>query len=112
MKIAVVGLGAAGLGAAWAAAERGHEVVGFEQFDLDNQPASSGGRGKIIRFGYDDPFYASLMRQTMAEWERLESLTGREIMRRNGGLHAGTAADMAVVAGGIANAGQPHEEIT
>ena len=110
--MAVVGLGAAGLGAAWAAAERGHEVVGFEQFDLDNQPASSGGRGKIIRFGYDDPFYASLMRTTMGQWERLESLTGREIMRRNGGLHMGTPADMEIVAGGIRDAGQPYEEVT
>lgn len=112
MKIAVVGLGAAGLGAAWAAAERGHEVIGFEQFDLDNQPASSGGRGKIIRYGYDDPFYAALMRTTMAQWERLESLTGRDIMRRNGGLHMGTPADMEIVAGGIGAAGQPFEEVT
>lgn len=112
MKIAVVGLGAAGLGAAFAAAERGHEVVGFEQSDLDNQPASSGGRGKIIRFGYDDPFYASLMRETLAQWERLAALTGREIMRRHGGLHMGTPADMETVVGGMRDAGQPYEEVT
>lgn len=106
MKIAVVGLGAAGLGAALAAAEAGHDVVGFEQYDLDYQPASSGGRGKIIRFGYGTPFYADLMRSTYARWQRLAKQTDRTLMSLHGGMHVGSAEHIAVVAAGITEAGQ------
>jgi len=108
-KVAVIGLGAAGLGATWSAAERGCDVVGYEQSDLDNQPASSGGRGKIIRFGYDDPFYADLMRETMPQWEALARQTGRTLMRLRGGFHTGTRDDVATVSGAIRDAGQPYE---
>jgi sarcosine oxidase len=111
MRIAVVGLGAAGLATASAAAEAGHEVVGFEQSDLDNQEASSGGRAKIIRFGYDDPFFADLMRSTMHRWEELSRRTGTRLMDRHGGLHMGSADAMAVVANGIADAGQRYEDL-
>src|SRR5258708_39779896 len=96
-KVAVIGLGAAGLGAAWSAADRGCDVVGYEQSDLDNQPASSGGRGKIIRFGYDDPFYADLMRETMPRWDALARQTCRTLMRLRGGFHTGTSDDVATV---------------
>lgn len=108
-RVAVIGLGAAGLGAAWSAAEQGCDVVGYEQSDLDNQPASSGGRGKIIRFGYDDPFYADLMRETLPRWEALAKQTGRTLMRLRGGFHTGTSDDVATVSGAIRDAGQPYE---
>lgn len=110
--LAVIGLGANGLGAALSAARRGFTVTGYEQSDLDNQPASSGGRGKIIRFGYDDPFYADLMRTTLGTWQDLAARTGRNLMVRHGGLHIGTPAEMAVVAGGIEGAGQPLERVS
>jgi sarcosine oxidase len=109
IKLAVIGLGAAGLGAACSAAERSCEVIGYEQSDLDNQPASSGGRGKIIRFGYDDSFYADLMRTTMPRWEALARQTGRTLMRLRGGFHTGTADNIATVSGAIRDAGQPYE---
>src|SRR5215468_246264 len=111
LRLAVIGLGAAGLAAAWAAAERGCEVVGYEQSDLDNQPASSGGRAKIIRFGYDDPFYAQLMRDTLPRWEALAAQTHRTLMRREGGLHLGDPDDAATVAGAIDAAGQRYEMV-
>lgn len=111
LRIGVVGLGAAGLGAALAAAETGCRVIGYEQSDLDNQPASSGGRGKIIRFGYDDPFYADLMRTTMPRWESLARQTGRTLMRRHGGIHFGDAEAVATVAGAIRGAEQPYDVI-
>jgi sarcosine oxidase len=108
-RVAVVGLGAAGLAAAWSAAQRGCHVIGYDQADLDNQPASSGGRGKIIRFGYDDPFYANLMLDTLPRWEALGRQTGRTLMRRDGGLHLGEPDDVATVAGAIRSAGQPYD---
>lgn len=110
-RLAVIGLGANGLGAALAAATRGFEVTGYEQSDLDNQPASSGGRGKIVRFGYDDPFYSEMMRSTMTTWQSLAARTGRSLMVRHGGLHIGGPEEMAVVAGGITGAGLPLEEL-
>jgi len=107
----VVGLGAAGVAAAMAAAEAGHDVVGFEQSGLDNQEASSGGRGKVIRFGYDDPFYANLMRSTMTRWTDLAERTGIRLMDRHGGIHIGSPGEIAVVEGGIRDAGQPYERV-
>jgi sarcosine oxidase len=106
MRLAVIGLGAAGLSAALAGAEAGFEVVGFEQSDLDNQEASSGGRGKIIRFGYADPFYAGLMRSTMARWTALADRTGARLMDRHGGIHIGTPDAVATIERGITDAGQ------
>jgi sarcosine oxidase len=106
MRLAVIGLGAAGLSAALAGAEAGLDVVGFEQSDLDNQEASSGGRGKIIRFGYADPFYAALMRSTMARWTALADRTGARLMDRHGGLHIGSPATVAGIERGIIDAGQ------
>lgn len=111
LRIAVVGLGAAGLATALAAAERGADVVGYEQADLDNQPASSGGRGKIIRFGYDDPFYADLMRNTLSRWVALAARTGRTLMTRHGGLHTGDDETIAVVTAGLGDASQPYEPL-
>jgi glycine/D-amino acid oxidase-like deaminating enzyme len=109
LRVGIVGLGAAGLSAAWAAARRGVHVVGFEQADVDNQPASSGGRGKIIRYGYDDPFYAALMRETMPRWADLAALTGRSLMRLSGGFHTGADSDVATVAAAIEDAGESYE---
>jgi sarcosine oxidase len=112
MKLAIVGLGAAGLSAALAAAEAGIEVVGFEQSGLDNQEASSGGRAKIIRFGYDDPFYAALMRSTMTRWTALAEQTGAHLMDRNGGVHIGSSDVIDTVQQGIVGAGQSVERLT
>lgn len=111
MRLAVIGLGAAGLSAALAAAESGIDVTGFDQSDLDNQEASSGGRGKIIRFGYADPFYTGLMRSTMARWTALADRTGVRLMDRHGGIHIGPPEATATVAHGIVDSGQTCEII-
>ncbi|HEY2796036.1 MAG TPA: FAD-dependent oxidoreductase [Micromonosporaceae bacterium] len=112
MRLGIIGLGAAGLAAALGAARDGHDVVGFEQSGLDNQEASSGGRGKVIRFGYTDPFYADLMRSTMDTWERLAERTSARLMDRNGGLHIGPSEVVDVIEQGIRKAGRPAERTT
>jgi sarcosine oxidase len=111
MRLGIVGLGAAGMSAALAGAEAGFEVVGFEQFGLDNQEASSGGRAKIIRFGYDDPFYADLMRSTLSRWEALEKRTGAHLMDLHGGLHLGSPDAIDIVQRGIVDAGRRAERL-
>src|SRR5690349_12653778 len=111
MRVAVIGLGVAGLSAALAAAARGDTVIGFEQYDLDNDPASSGGRAKIIRYGYDDPFYAALMRDTWPRWDALAAATGRTLIAAHGGLHLAGADAIDVVERAITDAGQPSTRL-
>ena len=51
------------------------------------------------------------MRTTMGTWEELAGAYRPALMVRHGGLHIGTPAEMAVVAGGIEAAGQPLERV-
>ncbi|MEU1210306.1 FAD-dependent oxidoreductase [Nocardia sp. NPDC005825] len=88
-RVAVIGLGAAGLSACLAAAELGWSVIGFDRYAIGADSAASAGRSKIIRFGYTDPFYAELMRDTRPRWERLEHDTGTSLIDRCGMLHFG-----------------------
>ncbi|MGW2663196.1 FAD-dependent oxidoreductase [Nocardia tengchongensis] len=88
-RIAVIGLGAAGLSACLTAAELGWSVIGFDRSTVGADSAASAGRSKIIRFGYTDPFYAELMRDTLPRWERLERDTGSSLINRCGMLHFG-----------------------
>ncbi|GAB2447671.1 FAD-dependent oxidoreductase [Nocardia tengchongensis] len=88
-RIAVIGLGAAGLSACLAAAELGWSVIGFDRSTIGGEAAASAGRSKIIRFGYTDPFYAELMRDTRPRWERLERDTGSPLINLCGMLHFG-----------------------
>lgn len=88
-RVAVIGLGAAGLSACLAAAELGWSVIGFDRCTIGADSAASAGRSKIIRFGYTDPFYAELMRDTRPRWERLEHDTGTSLIDLCGMLHFG-----------------------
>ncbi|MGW4351578.1 FAD-dependent oxidoreductase [Nocardia sp. NPDC004582] len=113
-RVAVIGLGAAGLSACLAAAEFGWSVIGFDRFTIGADSAASAGRSKIIRFGYTDPFYAELMRDTRPRWERLEQDTGTSLINLCGMLHfgigGGTGTD-AVIAS-LERAGQDCEILT
>jgi glycine/D-amino acid oxidase-like deaminating enzyme len=63
-RAAVVGLGVNGLSAALSLQRAGFDVVGFEKDRVGHDAASSAGYAKIIRFGYEDAFYANLMAET------------------------------------------------
>lgn len=89
MKVAVVGSGIHGSNAAWQLAERGHEVVLFEQNKLGHELGSSHGQSRIVRRAYPDPFYVECMMHAYPMWAELQQASGREILHEVGLLYFG-----------------------
>ena len=89
MKAAVVGSGIIGACAALGLASEGHEVVVYEQFDVDHDRGSSYGDSRIIRRFYDDPYYTALMPLAYGLWRRLERTSGVHLIDTLGGLYFG-----------------------
>lgn len=89
MKIAVIGLGAAGSAALRFLAEQGHTATGFEQFEPGHTNGSSHGESRIIRFTYPDPFYTDLMTHAYPLWGQLEEQAGEALFVRCGILFLG-----------------------
>ena len=90
MKVAVVGLGIAGLSICARLALAGHHVHGFEQFEPLNTNGSSHGDTRIMRMtpGEGD-VYAALARRAAPLWRTWEGLAGRPFIEWTGGLMAG-----------------------
>jgi sarcosine oxidase len=90
MKVAVVGLGIAGLSICGRLALAGHDVSGFEQFELMHEGGSSHGDTRIMRLtpGEGD-IYVRLARRANAIWRSWEGLAGRPLIEWTGGLMAG-----------------------
>ena len=88
--VIVVGLGAMGSMAAWQLAARGRRVLGFDRFAPPHTMGSTHGRSRIIREAYfEHPGYVPLLQRAYEGWARLESESGRRLLRRTGGLMAG-----------------------
>jgi sarcosine oxidase len=88
--VIVVGLGAMGSMAAWQLAARGRRVLGFDRFSPPHTMGSTHGRSRIIREAYfEHPGYVPLLQRAYECWARLESESGRRLLRRTGGLMAG-----------------------
>jgi len=80
MRIAVVGLGAAGGAALRFLAQQGYEVVGFEQFQIGHTRGSSHGESRIYRLTYPDAYYTRLMREALPLWQAVEREVGEELI--------------------------------
>jgi sarcosine oxidase len=93
MRIAIVGLGAAGSAALLEAATAGFEVVGFEQFEIGHDLGSSHGASRLIRRTYPDAFHSRWMGAAYEAWSRVEGLTGEELLVKCGGLTFGPEND-------------------
>ena len=91
MKIAVIGLGAAGSAAMRFLAAMGQEVVGFEQFEIGHTRGSSHGESRIIRYTYPDPLYTQMMGEAYPLWQELQAEAGEELLVRTGGVFFGIA---------------------
>ncbi len=93
-------------------AARGQRVLGLEQFHVAHAHGSSHGRSRVIRLAYfEDPAYVPLLRRAYELWRRLETDTGRDVLRMTGGLMIG-APDSEVVSGSLRSArehGLAHE---
>ena len=90
MKIAVIGLGVAGLSVCARLAAAGHDVSGFEQFDLTHRHGASHGDTRIIRLTPGEgPLYVRLAARAHALWRDWERQTGAALIDWTGGLMAG-----------------------
>jgi sarcosine oxidase len=90
MKVAVVGLGIAGLSICARLALAGHDVAGFDQFEPMHELGSSHGDTRIMRLtpGEGDA-YVSLARRAAETWRTWEGLAGQPLIEWTGGLMAG-----------------------
>ena len=91
--LVIVGAGLAGSAAAWAAAERGMDVVVLEAFEAEHRNGSSHGSARIFRRAYPDPLYVRLTGQAGDLWRRLEADAGEPLLRETGGLDCGARRD-------------------
>ena len=82
MKVAVIGVGGTGSAAMRFLAQAGHEVIGFEQFQVGHDRGSSHGESRIIRHAYADSLYTELMGDAYPLWKQLESDAGEELLDR------------------------------
>ncbi len=90
MRVIVIGLGAMGSAAAQHLAERGCEVVGFDQFVPPHVYGSSHGLTRIFRQAYfEDHRYVPLLMRAFELWQRLEQDSGERLLHLPGSLVIG-----------------------
>lgn len=85
----IVGGGLAGSAAAWAASERGLDVVLLEAYGPGHRNGSSHGSARIFRRAYPDALYVRMTGQAGELWQRLSDESGEELIRVTGGLDIG-----------------------
>lgn len=85
--IAVVGLGATGAGALWAAASRGARAVGFEQYELAHDRGSSHGLSRVFRGAASEGRpYTELALRSLEIWRDLERRSGVDLVTLTSGV--------------------------
>ena len=88
--VAIVGGGTMGSAAAYHLAKRGSRVAVFEKFQIVHDNGSHSGRTRIIRHAYfESPDYVPLILRADKLWQEMESLTGKRLLIRTGGLDMG-----------------------
>jgi len=90
VKVAVVGLGIAGLSICARLALAGHDVAGFEQFDPLHVSGASHGDTRIMRLTPGEAeIYTTLARRAAPMWRDWEGFAGQPLIEWTGGLMAG-----------------------
>lgn len=90
MRVAVVGLGIAGLSICARLAVAGHQVYGFDQFEPMHEFGSSHGDTRIMRLTPGEgEVFVRLARRAAPLWRTWEGLAGRPLIEWTGGLMAG-----------------------
>jgi len=84
--VAVVGLGGLGSAAAYWLARAGHDVVGFEQFELGHVRGASHDHSRIIRRSYHTPGYVALTAAAYETWQLVEGDADEQLITRTGGI--------------------------
>jgi len=113
MKIAVVGIGGTGSAALRFLARAGHDVTGFEQFEVGHTFGSSHGHSRIIRYTYPDNLYTAMMADAYPLWAELEQAAEAKLFERCGGVYFGPRDDAKVQAteASLIENGLPYEKL-
>jgi len=114
MKIAIVGLGAAGSATLLEAAAAGFEVMGYEQFEIGHDLGSSHGASRLIRRTYPDFFHSRWMAAAYEAWLKAEDRTGEELLVTCGGLTFGPESDATLKAtrNALVDCGLAHDVLS
>jgi sarcosine oxidase len=76
----VIGVGSMGSSACYHLAQRGHKVLGIEQFDISHEYGSHAGQSRIIRKAYfENSDYVPLLNRAYENWKTLEEETNTQI---------------------------------
>ena len=116
-KVAVVGAGGIGSGAAyWASRVAGDDVLCLEQWAPGYGRGASEDHSRIIRLGYHASKYTALTRDAYAAWEVLERESGVPLVHRTGMINlarSGTEGAAILDAYGVAMGehGIDHERL-
>ena len=82
----VIGAGGMGSAVAYHLARAGAKTLALEQFQAGHTFGSSHGEARIIRLIYDKAFYISLMQAAYAEWRKLQSTAGKQLLYVTGSV--------------------------
>ncbi len=83
--VIVLGVGSMGSATCFQLAQRGHKVLGLEQFDIPHELGSHSGQSRIIRKAYAElPDYVPLLERAYQNWKALEDQTGSQVYFRTG----------------------------
>ncbi|MBN9631822.1 MAG: FAD-dependent oxidoreductase, partial [Actinobacteria bacterium] len=105
--VAVVGLGAIGSAALWRLADRGVDVIGFEQFPIGHRSGSSHGETRLFRtLTLEAPALVDVARRSQELLRELERSSGEELLRLSGGLMIGTPESDVI--SGVVRAAETH----
>ena len=83
-EVVVVGAGVMGAATARALAQRGHDVLLVEQFEVGHTRGSSHGRSRIVRLAYPEVEFVELAKEAFAGWHDLEQESGQQLLELNG----------------------------
>jgi sarcosine oxidase len=111
-RCVVVGAGLLGLVAAWALTRRGWSVLVLEAAGATGHERSgSKGDARIFRLGYPEPHYVEMAVLARQRWRDLEAATGRHLLHVTGQVTLGDEATLHGIAGALAAAGAPVEQM-
>jgi sarcosine oxidase len=106
--VIIAGLGAMGSAAAYHVAQSGRTVLGLDRFEPPHQWGSSHGLTRIIREAYfEHPLYVPLVQRSYELWADLEKKSGRQLLRKTGGVMIGPP-DGLLVSGAKRSAEEHH----
>lgn len=109
IEIVVVGGGTMGSAAAWQLAQRGHEVVLFEQFEFGHCHGASHGATRNFNMAYEKADYIELALEARKLWDDLADRTQIQVLDLVGLVNHGSPAQLMGIQEALASYRIEHE---